>query len=127
MKTEDKIYTQHAENSQWLNDLKFYDDEIGILKNRLAEIAAKNNHKDVLASVEHFQNQLIVQKQNIDEIMHAVKSNEAAMQKNIAANPVSADHRHISYHGREKEMVSSFEKNFNALRSEFKNFAAEWM
>ena len=62
MKTGEKIYTQHADHTEWLSKMKFYTDEITILKNRLGEIASKNNQKDVLAQVEHFQNQLIIQK-----------------------------------------------------------------
>ena len=127
MKTEDKMYAQHAENGHWLNNLKFYNDEVVIMENRLSEIASKNNSKVVMASVEHFQNQLIVQKQNVDEISHAVRSNEEALQKEIASNPVAADHRKASYHDKEKELVTAFEKNFNELRSEFKTFAAKWM
>ncbi len=73
MNTGEKIYTQHADHTEWLSKLKFYTDEISILKGRLEEIASKNNQQNVLAQVEHFQNQLIVQKNNIDEISHTIK------------------------------------------------------
>ena len=62
MKTDEKIYTQHAEHTDWISKLKFYDDEICILKNRLSEIISKNTQKDILAEAEHFQNQFIIQK-----------------------------------------------------------------
>ena len=68
MKTGEKIYTQHADHTEWLSKMKFYTDEISILKNRLGEIASKNSDKEVLAQVEHFQNQLIIQRNNIDEV-----------------------------------------------------------
>ena len=35
MKTQESIYTQHEENSEWISKLKFYTDEISIIKNRL--------------------------------------------------------------------------------------------
>jgi hypothetical protein len=56
MKTGEKIYTQHAEHTEWLSKMKFYTDEISILKNRLGEIASKNSHNEVLVQIEHFQN-----------------------------------------------------------------------
>lgn len=127
MKTGEKIYTQHAEHNDWMSKLKFYTDEISILKGRLEELVSKNNHKDVLTKVEHFQNQLIIQKNNIDEIMHVIKLDEVVLETEIDKNPIAVDHRSMPAHTDEKEMVDSFEKNFNELRAEFKTFAAEWM
>ena len=123
MNTTEKIYTQHTDHTEWISKLKFYTDEISILKNRLAEIAKKNSHKDVLAQVEHFQNQFIVQKNNIDEISHAIKMDEARIQKEIDINPTASDHRKTEGHSKEKESVEDFEKNFTALRAAFKKFA----
>ena len=127
MKTEEKIYTQHAEHSEWMNKLEFYNDEISILKNRLEEIAKKNSHKDVLAQVEHFENQFAVQQENIDEISHSIKIDEEALQKDIEIYPIEVDKRRVTFHAKEKESIESFEKNFNKLREEFKAFAVKWM
>ena len=127
MKTQEKIYTQHEENSEWISKLKFYTDEISIIKNRLEDLVAKNNKSEVLAQVERFQNQMIIQKNNIDEITHVVKLNEEALQTEIKNNPIAVDHRKAEYHNKEKEAVESFEKNFNEIRGEFKTFAAKWM
>jgi hypothetical protein len=121
------IYTQHEENTEWTNKLNFYRDEIKILQDRLEEIADKNNHEDVLKSVSHFQNQWIIQRNNIDEIMHNVKINEEKLQAEIKSNPVAVDHRKVAYHEEEKEAVESFEKVFNGLRTEFNTFASKWM
>jgi hypothetical protein len=107
--------------------MKFYTDEIKILKNRLGEIADKNNRKDVLANVEHFQNQLIIQKNTIDEISHIINLEEYAIQKEIIKNPVAIDHREMKSNKEVKNNVDTFEKNFNELRADFKTFAAKWM
>jgi hypothetical protein len=127
MKTGEKIYTQHADHTEWLSKLKFYTDEISIMKGRLGELASKNSHQDVLAQVEHFQNQFIVQKNNIDEISHTIKLDESAIEKEVNKNIVAVDHREMPSHSKEKEAVDAFEKNFNELRAEFKTFAAKWM
>jgi len=127
MKEQEKIYTQHSENIEWTNKLKFYKDELAVLKSRLEEIASKNNQQEVLKSVEHFQNQFIIQANNIDEISHSVKMNEEALIAEIKNNPVASDHRKVEYHAKQKEMVMSFEKNINEIRSEFNNFAMKWM
>lgn len=127
MKTGEKLYTQHADHTEWLSKLKFYADEITLMKGRLGELASKNNQSDVLAQVEHFQNQLIVQKNNIDELAHTIKVDESSLEKEVNKNPVAVDHREMPSHSKEKEAVDAFEKNFNELRAEFKTFAAKWM
>lgn len=127
METKENIYTQHAENTEWTNKLNFYNDEIKIMTGRLEEVAAKNSSQEVLAELEHFQNQLIIQKNNIDEALHAVKINEESLQKEVNSNPVAVDHRKVDYHDTEKDMVESFEKNFNDLRAEFNDFVGKWL
>jgi hypothetical protein len=127
MKTGEKLYTQHADHTEWMNKLKFYSDEITLMKGRLGELASKNNQSDVLAQVEHFQNQLIVQKNNIDELAHTIKVDESSLEKEVNKNPVAVDHREMPSHANEKEAIDAFEKNFNELRAEFKTFAAKWM
>jgi hypothetical protein len=127
MKTGENMYAQHADHTEWLTKMKFYTDEITILQNRLEEIASKNSHQEVLSLVEHFQNQLIVQKNNIDEILHSIKLHENEIEKEIEKNPVAADHRNMPTHKEVKDKIDTFEKTFNELRAEFRNFAAKWM
>jgi hypothetical protein len=127
MESKANIYDQHAENTEWTNKLNFYKDEIRIMTGRLEEIASKNNATEVLSQVEHFQNQLIIQRNNIDEALHAVKINEESLQAEVNNNPTAVDHRKVGYHAGEKELVDSFEKNFNDLRGEFNEFSVKWM
>ena len=109
MKTGEKLYTQHADHTEWMSKLKFYADEITLMKGRLGELASKNNQQDVLVLVEHFQNQLIVQKNNIDELAHTMKVDESSLEKEVNKNPVAVDHREMPSHSKEKEAVDAFE------------------
>jgi hypothetical protein len=127
MSKNELIYKQHEENVEWSNKLDFYKDEITILQNRLEEIAAKNNHKDVLALVEQFQNRLIIHRNTIDEIQHKINISEDKLHEKITKNPVAVDHQRAEYHQAEKEEIQIFEKVFNELREEFKRFVSKWM
>jgi hypothetical protein len=127
MATKEKIYKQHEENNVWISKLDFYKQEISILNGRLEELAQKNSSKDVMAEIEHFQNQFIIQSNNLDNIAHAVKINEAELIATIESNPVAADRRKVDYHEREQDLATTFEKNFTTLRKEFNKFAAKWM
>ena len=60
------VYDLHAEHREWLNKIAFYKDEIKIMRHRLEQVTEKNTSKEVLALVEHFQNQLIVQEEQND-------------------------------------------------------------
>jgi hypothetical protein len=127
MSNTESIYKQHEENTEWMNKLNFYKDEIRIMNGRLEEIASKNSSKDALADVERFQNQLIIQRNNIDNISHEVKMNEEALIAEIKTNPIAVDHRKVENHNKEKDLVDSFEKNINNLRDDFNRFSAKWM
>ena len=127
MKTTDTIFNQHAENATFTEKLFFYKDEIAIMKTRIAEVASKNSSKDVLAQIEHFQNQLIVQNDNIDRIKHDVAQCEKDLQANVNKNETATDHRKVAAHTSEREQVEGFEKHFNELRAELKTFLAKWM
>ena len=70
------IYDQHLENQDWLKRLDFYKEDLTILRERLDEVTSKNNHTDFLKSVEHFQNQFIIQRNHIDDLAHQIKANE---------------------------------------------------
>lgn len=127
MNTKENIFNQHEENTDWMNRLDFYKAEIDILKNLLGEVAEKNTAEDVQKQVEHYQNQFIVQRNNIDILAHNIQLNEDELQKEIVSNPVAVDHRKMEYHQTEKEFIDFFETNFNEVRHDFKVFAAKWM
>src|SRR6185295_14072078 len=108
----------HAEHTEWLQKLDFYADEITIMKKRLEEIVSKNSSEEIRAQVEHFQNQVIVQKENIDELKHAIKDHENYIENRIDENPTASDHRSLHDHPKMRENVNGFEKTFNELRHE---------
>ncbi|MCB0786643.1 MAG: hypothetical protein KDC02_20845, partial [Flavobacteriales bacterium] len=58
----------HFEHQVWLNNLRFYKDEIAIFEHRLEDVVTRNTDREFLAQVEHFQNQYIREKEVIDEL-----------------------------------------------------------
>jgi uncharacterized membrane protein YgaE (UPF0421/DUF939 family) len=121
------IYDQHLENQDWLKRLDFYKEDLSILRERLDEVTSKNNHVNFLKSVEHFQNQFIIQRNHIDELAHQIKVNENILVAQIEDNPIAVDHRKVESHDAEAEFMGFFEKNFAELRAEFNVFLAKWM
>ncbi len=127
METKEFIYDQHQKHLDYLNRLEFYTEEIAILKERLSEVTAKNTDKEVLKKVEHFQNQFIIQRNNIDELKHTIKIHENELQMEVAKNPTAVDHRKVIVDDKTQDFMRYFEQNFNELRKEFNLFLRDWM
>ena len=123
MKTS--IYTQHSEHTEWQNKLNFYKDEVKMMENRLLEISQKNTATEIRQEIEHFQNQFIIQIENISRISHHISAEEKQIQAEILKNPVASDHRRAEDHATERDMVTSFENNFNELRKEYNVFLSK--
>ncbi|MCX6312314.1 MAG: hypothetical protein NT084_11850 [Bacteroidetes bacterium] len=117
----------HLEHEEWLNKLGFYADEIALMRKNLEDVVSKNTNKELLAKGEHFQNQLILQKENIDEIKHSIKDHENYLEHRIDEKPSTSDHRNYNDHAKMRDNFNGFEKNFNDLRREFKAFLSNAM
>jgi hypothetical protein len=127
MQNSKTIYQLHEEHKIWLNKLAFYKDEVSIMKNRIAEIAQKNTSKEVLSFVEHFQNQLIIQNEQIDILKHNIGKHESSLESAANKNPVAVDHEKFDDHSVQRENMDTFEKIFNELRKELIGFLSKWM
>lgn len=107
--------------------LEFYEIELSFLQERLEEISGDNTGHEVAEQVEHFQNQLIINRDQIDQLKHRIQVNldQVAAEVKLsdqfirevtvtAADQIAADY--------EQE-----EKLFKELRHDFNRFAAQWM
>ena len=127
MSKQEALYDVHQEHAEWISKLNFYKDDIKIFNTRLEEIVSKNNGVEVLEEVERFQNQFIIQRNNIDEIAHIITLDEVELQNEVKANPVAVDHRKVGDQSEHRDLVATFEKNFTELRAEYNKFSAKWM
>lgn len=127
METTKTVYELHEDHKIWLNKLEFYADEILIMQNRISEIVKKNTSKEVLSFIEHFQNQLIVQKEQIDILRHEVKSHEASIEVKADKKSVADESQKFIDHTVQRDKIDSFERNFNELRKELIHFVSKWM
>lgn len=127
METTKTIYQLHEEHKTWLNKLLFYKDELSIMTNRLLEVASKNTSSEVLALVDHFNNQLIIQKEQIDILNHDIKSHESYLEAAVRKNVNDIEHAKFSDHKKHRESIAVFEKIFKELREELIDFLSKWM
>ncbi|WP_304236268.1 hypothetical protein [Jiulongibacter sediminis] len=121
--TQDYIPELHKDHVEWKKKLAFYDDELRIYKKQLADISAKNTSHDLKVMVEKFQNQFIIQKDEIDRLNHFINVNEDDLEKEVISNPVAIEHRKMDDDKTLRERMEIFAPLFEELKSEFQEFA----
>lgn len=120
-----KMEVLHQEHLEWLNKLDFYKDDIAILKRRIEEVAAKNTGHDVMAMIEHFQNQLIIQRNELDEFRHAIKEHENEVEAAVKSNPTATNRQRLSDDPMLRTRMERYETIFNEMRMELYRFLSK--
>lgn len=116
-----------VQHTEWVKTLDFYKSELSILENRLTEVAGKNSGADAMAGVEHFQNQFIIQRNNIDELKHAVNEHSHLTAEDAKHHAGKVETGLVSDHKKIEADVKQFEIVINELRHEFNAFLSKWM
>lgn len=117
----------HFDHMEWINALKFYKDELAIFEHRLEEIVRRNTKQDVMAELEHFQNQFIREKEVIDELRHDIKQHENLLEKEAKDHPVAIEHRYFTDHTELRDRFETFERLYRELKQEFQRWLAQRM
>ncbi len=108
----------HSDHHLWLNSLSFFKEEITILERRLEEVAKRNTEREMLAQLEHFQNQYIRQREVIDELRHDIKQHEHTLEKAVKEHATAGDHRLFPDHDELRDRMITFEKLYAELKGE---------
>ncbi len=117
----------HLQHTEWKNTILFYVDDIKTLDHRLQEVLSKNNDKEVLAMAEHFQNQLILQKNRAAEILHSIKESLNIVEAEVNNHLVATDHRKMELNSTLRDEVADYATHFNEFRHEAIRFFSKWM
>lgn len=122
-----KVYEIHAFHREALNILAFYADDLKILRKRIEEVVSRNTGKDILAQAEHFQNQLIIQQNEMEDLRKAIKESENNLEDGIKSNPVAADRRSVPNESGLRLKLATYEKLFQEMRVELYTFLSSVM
>lgn len=120
MHTKEQLLDMHAEHNEWQNKIRFYRDELKQFNGKLSDVVSRGTNVESLTSVEHFQNQFILQNEVLDIMRHEFKQHENDIEalQNAERPAVSLSANHIN----QREKLQHFEKLFHELRNEFGNF-----
>ncbi|AWV98779.1 hypothetical protein [Arcticibacterium luteifluviistationis] len=115
----------HKDHKTWQEALAFYADDLTILKERLSEVSIKNTDQEIKKTVEQFQNQFIIQEEQIDILNHDIQISEDAIVENIKENPVASDHRKMSEKTDLADRMETFKKLFVEMKDTFNDFVGK--
>ncbi len=117
----------HFEHRLWTNEVDFVKDEITIYEHRLEELVLRNDDKEMLAQLEHFQNQFIREKEVIDALLSDIKKHEQTISKEAREQGSEREQVFHSDHDDLRERMESFRSIYGDLKKEFYRFMAKWM
>lgn len=117
----------HFEHQLWSNQLRFFQDELRVFEDRLAEVIERNSATEIRAEGEHFQNQFIREKEVIDELLHDMKIQEQELANYAKDHPVAIDHKYFEDHFNLEDRMAMFNKIYSELKQEFMRYLSKWM
>ena len=116
------------EQSDWQRGLDFYKDEIKIHAHRLSDVSGMYAPKDeVKPQVEHFQNQFIVQRDNIDQLSHDLGSFEKKVSHETQKMAEHISDTTLAEQDVLRNRYTALEKTINDLRHEHNAFLVKYI
>jgi predicted RNase H-like nuclease (RuvC/YqgF family) len=127
MQLQTELSELHAEHDEWQQKIRSYRHEIHEMNTSLEEVVSKNPSTEDLVKVEHFQNQLIRQREVLDILRHNFKQHENLIEAKVENQNHSRinELRLMENHKMYRQELYDFEKIFNDLKEEFDSFAAK--
>ncbi|MEI6583190.1 MAG: hypothetical protein WCO43_06320 [Chitinophagia bacterium] len=107
--------------------LDFYFQEIQFLEKLLSEVVNKNTSQEALSEAEHFQNQFLIQRKNIDELRNRILQNHHLATDEAKIHAGRVDTRLVSDNENIGEEVHQLEKVIADLRAAYKKYLLNWM
>jgi len=120
LKTENK----HQELTHLLD---FYKSELTFLENKLSEVVKRNTGHEALTEAEHFQNQFIIQRKTLDELIERLEKNKHFTYLQAVDHAGKMDDRLLTDINAIVQETHSFEKIISEHRTNYKKFLIRWI
>ena len=125
METKELLKKMHSEHGAWQNSILGFRTELKLLNQDLSGIVSRYVPREVPAKAEHFQNQIILQKDVLDIMRHDFKQYENLLEANIEKPGKHEIGTIMEAHQGHINRLSDFEKLFNELKEEFNHFTSK--
>jgi hypothetical protein len=120
MKTS--LSTIHHQLNDWMNELNFYKDELIIFKKRLDEVVENNNKHEIMAQVEHFQNNFILLQERYDILKSRIHHDVQALEVTIDSKPSHIFENYIQDNHTLENEIQDFITSIRNIKKTFYSF-----
>jgi chromosome segregation ATPase len=130
MKTINEVLSNedlHFEHKQWHSELAFWEDELKSFKNRLSELIQRWTNKEVLAQLEHYQNEFILHEGIIDKLQETIEKHETRIAGQSKTGQESMDMVLTKKHIEFRNQMETQRQIYADLKKEFFNFLTKYM
>ncbi|MDO1513927.1 hypothetical protein Q2T41_14795 [Maribacter confluentis] len=130
MKTINEVLSNedlHFEHKQWHSELAFWEDELKSFKNRLSELIKRWTKKEVLAQLEHYQNEFMLHEGIIDKLQETIEKHETRIAGQSKTSQESMDTLLTKKHIEFRNQMETQRQIYADLKKEFFKFLSKYM
>ena len=117
----------HFEHEQWRRELFFWEDELKSFKNRLGELVTRWTNNEVLAQLEHFQNEFILHGRVIDDLLEAIEVHETRIAGQSKTGVDALDTAMVKKHLEFRNKIETQRQIYADLKKEFFRVLTKYM
>ena len=117
----------HFEHKQWRRELFFWEDELKSFKNRLSELMTRWTDKEVLAQLEHYQNEFILHGGVIDDLLETIEVHETRLAGYSMKGEDVLDIDLVKKHLEFRNKMETQRQIYADLKKEFFRFLTKYM
>jgi len=117
----------HFEHKQWASELAFWKDELKTFKDRLSELVTRWTDKDVLAQLEHYQNEFILHGYVIQDLKETIEKHELNISEHSTDKADSMDVPMFNTHKDLRKKMETERQIYADLKKEFFQFLSKYM
>lgn len=124
---KESIATLHSLCEDWKRELRFFKDEIPVLRKRLDEVVSKNTAQDIMQEVEHFENKFKILSNHIDELLHDVNIKTDELTSQAAAQSKYINVKMFEADAALEDLMLSTSKDFHETKNSYYKFLSKVM
>ena len=117
----------HFEHEQWKGELAFWKQELLFFNNKLSELVTRWTNKDVLAQLEHYQNEFILHGGVIEDLQETIEKHETRIAAQSKEGEDAIDVRLAEQHVAFRDKMETQREIYANLKKEFFRFLEKYM
>jgi hypothetical protein len=115
----------HFEHVQWRSELAFWEDELKSFNNRLGELVNRWSKIEVLKQLEHYQNEFILHKGIIEELLEDIEIHETRIAAQTKTEQDMLDVVLVKKHLEFRDKMETQRQIYADLKKEFFRFLSK--